>query len=155
MVVVVNIWVRTAVGFSPIDFMVDIASLAVGYDVVTGEELDDFAKGALAAGLVVGLVTGGIGDDLMMAGLRGMRFAEDMVDASRAVLRQGDELLQAAGRGLSRRVDGLVQAGGRHLDDLLANRRIARRLDDWVSPDGVEARLGREAPHPACQSPTR
>lgn len=110
--------VQLAVGFSPLDNVVDLVSLATGYDVVTGEKLDELSTKMLAAGLLVGLMTGGMGDDLLDMGVDALRLADDVMDTGRALARQGDELLEVAAR---------------HGDDVMDSHLIVRRLDEYVA----------------------
>ncbi|MCP4362656.1 MAG: hypothetical protein GY796_32025, partial [Chloroflexi bacterium] len=54
---------QLAIGFSPYDIVYDAASLLAGKDIITGDELTDFDKFAMALGVFTV-----IGDDLLKLG---------------------------------------------------------------------------------------
>ncbi|MCP4360423.1 MAG: hypothetical protein GY796_20635, partial [Chloroflexi bacterium] len=113
----------------------------VGNGIFTGYELSDFEKGAI----VVGLLTAGIGDDILQMGARASRYVDELGEGAEFAAKHAEELGDAA-RFATKHSDELADAvtwSARHGDDL-SEARLAQRLDDYVSPNGAAARLGNE-----------
>jgi Na+/H+-translocating membrane pyrophosphatase len=77
-----RICTQVLIAISPLDVVYDIGLLTIGKDLLTGYQLSNFEKGAILAGLVVGLFTAGIGDDLLQAGARLSRYGDDVGDVA-------------------------------------------------------------------------
>jgi hypothetical protein len=131
--------VQVAVAFSPIDWVFDLASLAVGHDVFTGYKLSNFEKGAI----ILGLLTAGIGDDLLLMGTRASRYVDELGEGAVFAAKHADELEDAA-HVVTRHGDELADAAhftARYGEDAIGDARFARRLDEYVAGSDDSARL--------------
>ncbi len=125
-----EVGIQIAIAFSPLDWVVDGVSLALGYDIFTGYELSDFEKGAI----IFGLLTAGIGDDILQMGARASRYVDGLGEGAEFAAKHAEELGDAA-RFATKHSDELADAvtwSARHGDDL-SEARLAQRLDNDAS----------------------
>lgn len=120
------------------DIVVDVASFALGHDILTGEKLSHGMELLTFAAIFVPAVAAGVlrqGDNVARAGSQLSRHADELGEGAEFAARYTDELGEAA-QMATRHSDELLDAAkwsARHSDDLPDAQHIARRLDDWVS----------------------
>ena len=113
---------QLAVGFSPYDWAYDAASLMAGHDILTGEELTNFDKGAI----LLGFLTFGTADDFIDVGQKLAR--KNGIDSLPSLYNFGlKNMARGAANAFKGGIKGLLKAG-EGLDKSLSGR-LRRALD--------------------------
>ncbi|MCC6603511.1 MAG: hypothetical protein IT327_09895, partial [Anaerolineae bacterium] len=131
-----------------LDVVYDVASFALGHDLLTGEKLshgEELFTAVAIAIPVVSIAAVKQSGRLLQGGKQVAMHVDEAGDAAKFAARHADELKDGT-RVAAKHGDELLERAAwsaRHGDDLAESQTLTRRLDNWVSPDGP--RLGDEA----------